>query len=256
MLRLPESPRWLVKADRRDDAREALRGVREDGSDLDAELDEIVELEEEERSAGRDEPRLARAAQAWVRPALVVGCGIAVFTQLSGIEMIIYYAPTILTDNGFSESAALRVSLALGVTYLVMMIVGLAIVDQVGRRRLTLIMVPGAALALAVLGALFVTGHDGRGDIPLDRRLPDRLHVLQRRRPAADGLADGLGDLPAGGAQRRHERAVDDAVDHEHADHADRADHDRGDRRRARPCGSTRASTSRPGSSSCSGCPS
>ena len=43
------------------------------------------------------------------------------------------------------------VSVALGVTYLVMMIVGLAIVDRVGRRRLTLVMVPGAALALFVL---------------------------------------------------------------------------------------------------------
>jgi sugar porter (SP) family MFS transporter len=166
MLRLPESPRWLVKANRRDDAREALRGVREDGSDLDAELDEIVALEKEERSAGRDNRGWRGLRQAWVRPALIVGCGIAVFTQLSGIEMIIYYAPTILTNNGFSESAALKVSLALGVTYLVMMIVGLAIVDKVGRRRLTLIMVPGAALALAVLGTLFVTGHSGRADIP------------------------------------------------------------------------------------------
>jgi MFS family permease len=102
-----------------------------------------------------------------VRPALIVGCGIAIFTQLSGIEMIIYYAPTILTDNGFSETAALRVSVALGVTYLVMMIIGLTIVDKVGRRRLTLVMVPGAALALAVLGGLFVTGHSGRGSTPL-----------------------------------------------------------------------------------------
>ena len=40
---------------------------------------------------------------AWVRPALILGCGIAIFTQLSGIEMIIYYSPTILTDNGFSD---------------------------------------------------------------------------------------------------------------------------------------------------------
>jgi MFS family permease len=101
-----------------------------------------------------------------VRPALVVGCGIAVFTQLSGIEMIIYYAPTILTDNGFSTSAALWVSVALGVTYLVMMLVGLAVVDRVGRRRLTLVMVPGAALSLAVLGALFATGHSGRDSTP------------------------------------------------------------------------------------------
>ena len=74
MLRLPESPRWLVKADRRDDAREVLRGVRADGSDLDAELDEIVEP----RAGGALGGPGATAAGAgcgrpWVRPALVVG---------------------------------------------------------------------------------------------------------------------------------------------------------------------------------------
>jgi sugar porter (SP) family MFS transporter len=166
MLRLPESPRWLVKVNRRDDAREALRGVRAEDSDLDAELADIVGLEEAERGAGTGNRGWRGLRKPWVRPALIVGCGIAVFTQLSGIEMIIYYAPTILTNNGFSTSAALDVSVALGVTYLIMMIVGLAIVDKVGRRRLTLIMVPGAALALAVLGALFVTGHCGRGSTP------------------------------------------------------------------------------------------
>jgi len=159
MLRLPESPR-------RDEAREVLRGIRARGSDLDTELGEIVGLEEAERDAGRDDRGWRGLRKPWVRPALIVGCGIAIFTQLSGIEMIIYYAPSILTDNGFSETAALRVSVALGVTYLVMMIVGLSIVDKVGRRRLTLIMVPGAAASLAVLGALFVTGHDGPGDVP------------------------------------------------------------------------------------------
>lgn len=57
-------------------------------------------------------------------------------------------------------------SVALGATYLVMMLVGLNIVDRIGRRRLTLVMIPGAALALAVLGTLFVTGHSGRSYVP------------------------------------------------------------------------------------------
>jgi sugar porter (SP) family MFS transporter len=166
MLRLPESPRWLVKRDDRDAARQALGRVRPDEADLDDELRDIVELEKEERKTSEGNRGWSGLRQAWVRPALVVGCGIAVFTQLSGIEMIIYYAPTILTDNGFSTSAALRVSVALGVTYLVMMVVGLTIVDRVGRRRLTLIMVPGAAASLAVLGTLFVTGHSGRNSTP------------------------------------------------------------------------------------------
>ena len=96
-----------------------------------------------------------------------MGCGIAIFTQLSGIEMIIYYAPTILTDNGFTDAQALDGSVALGVTYLVMMLIGLAIIDRVGRRRLTLIMVPGTAVALFALGLVFVLGDGGPGSIPL-----------------------------------------------------------------------------------------
>jgi MFS family permease len=55
---------------------------------------------------------------------------------------------------------------ALGVVYLVMMIVGLWIVDKVGRRRLTLIMVPGAALSLFVLGGFYITGHGTRAYVP------------------------------------------------------------------------------------------
>ncbi|WP_460444802.1 sugar porter family MFS transporter [Angustibacter aerolatus] len=164
-LRMPESPRWLVKARRADDAEGVLRRIR-GTDDVRAELREIEELDEEERDAADKQRGWRGLKQPWVRPALVVGCGIAAFTQLSGIEMIIYYAPTILTDNGFSKSDALLVSVALGVTYLIMMIVGLSIVDKVGRRRLTLIMVPGAALSLGVLGALFVTGHSGRDSVP------------------------------------------------------------------------------------------
>jgi len=159
MLRLPESPRWLVKHGEPDRAHEVLTGIRSEGQDIDAEVEEFVDVEQQEREAstrGWDGLR-----KPWVRPALVVGCGIAIATQLSGIEMIVYYAPTILTDNGFSDTAALRVSVGLGVTYLVMMIVGLSIVDRVGRRRLTLTMVPGAALALFVLGGIFVFGFDG-----------------------------------------------------------------------------------------------
>jgi sugar porter (SP) family MFS transporter len=166
MLRLPESPRWLVGRDRADDAREVLGRIRAEGADLDGELADIEAVREKEEQVADRDRGWSGLRRPWVRPALVVGCGIAAFTQLSGIEMIIYYAPTILTDNGFSTHAALLVSVGLGVTYLVMMLVGLSIVDRVGRRRLTLIMVPGAAAALAVLGLLFVTGHDRRGDVP------------------------------------------------------------------------------------------
>ena len=165
-LKLPESPRWLVKQDRRDDAEAVLGRVRPEGYDIETELGEIVELEERKQETKAENRGWSGLRQPWVRPALLVGCGIAAFTQLSGIEMIIYYAPTILTDNGFATTAALRVSVGLGVTYLVMMVVGLTIVDKVGRRRLTLVMVPGAALSLFVLGTFFVTDNSGRAQVP------------------------------------------------------------------------------------------
>ncbi len=164
MLRLPESPRWLAKTGDEDGARASLERVRQRGVDVGPELEEVrsaVRAEEQQSTRGWKGLR-----EPWVRPALLVGCGVAVFTQLSGIEMIIYYSPTILTRNGFSENAALNVSVGLGLTYLITQLIGLAIIDRVGRRRLTLITLPGAALALIVLGTFFVTGNDGPAQVP------------------------------------------------------------------------------------------
>jgi sugar porter (SP) family MFS transporter len=167
VLKLPESPRWLVAQMAPDDvSREVLRRLRGQHVDIEPELASIVAVRDAESQAEAHESGWRGLRQPWVRPALLVGCGIAMFTQLSGIEMIVYYAPTILTDSGFPASTALDVSVGLGMTYLIMMVVGLMIVDVVGRRRLTLIMVPGAAISLFVLGALFVTGHSGRDDMP------------------------------------------------------------------------------------------
>jgi sugar porter (SP) family MFS transporter len=163
-LLLPESPRWLVERDRYEEARSVLTRIRPAGVNVKPELQSIIEIEQEELGAG-ERSGWSGLFKPWVRPALIVGCGIAAFTQLSGIEMIVYFAPTILTGTGFSTTAALDVSVGLGLSYLVMQIVGMAIVDKVGRRRLTLIMVPGAAISLFVLGTLFITGKTDRGTI-------------------------------------------------------------------------------------------
>jgi sugar porter (SP) family MFS transporter len=164
LLRLPESPRWLVKQGDRKAAQGVLELVRPDGYDVAAELNQAAELARVERMASTR--GWGGLRDGWVRPALVLGCGIAVFTQLSGIEMIIYYSPTILTDDGVYTSVALRVSVGLGAAYLIAQLVGLTVIDRVGRRRLTLIMVPGAAMSLFVLGLLFITSNSGHDVIP------------------------------------------------------------------------------------------
>lgn len=164
LLRLPESPRWLVMHGCLDDARRVLERVRPAGYDSETELREMLHTVQAEKTARTSGwPGLR---QTWVRPAVILGCGYAMFTQLSGIEMIVYYSPTILTDNGIPTSTALQVSVGLGLSYLLAQLVGQSIIDKVGRRRLVLIMIPGAAVSLFVLGLLFVTGNDGRESAP------------------------------------------------------------------------------------------
>jgi len=152
MSKLPGSPRWLVENDRSKDAAQALSMVRETRREVKKEIADIQEVVEQ-----RDQlPTVGWAAmkERWVRPALVAGLGIAAFTQLSGIEMMIYYTPTFLKNAGFGASAALWSALGVAVTYLVMTFIGKLIVDHTGRRNLSLAMIPGAVVSLLVLGAV------------------------------------------------------------------------------------------------------
>ncbi|PYY36394.1 sugar porter family MFS transporter [Curtobacterium sp. MCBD17_030] len=153
MLRLPESPRWFVSQDRVGPARQVLRWLRPTHRAAEDELDEIRRLDDaapDSRSG-----QWAQLRKPWVRPALVAGLIVAAFTQLTGLEMMIYYTPTILTDAGFPHVYSLWANVGVGVVYLLMTFVGSRIVDRVGRRRLTLVMLPGAALSIGAFGVLF-----------------------------------------------------------------------------------------------------
>ncbi|MHC2017793.1 sugar porter family MFS transporter [Methylobacterium sp. CM6247] len=156
---LPESPRWLIGRDQPDAARRELARVRPSQTDLDREVSEIERVVEAERAAPVKGWR--GLAQGWVRPAVLAALGIAAFTQLTGIEMMIYYAPTLLTGVGVDHATALRSTLWLGLVYALMTAVGLVIVDRAGRRNLSLWMLPGAALSLFVLGLTLIFGFAG-----------------------------------------------------------------------------------------------
>ncbi|MFD6415273.1 sugar porter family MFS transporter [Streptomyces sp. NPDC060194] len=160
MLFLPESPRWLVGNGRSGDARAVLTRLRPAGHDVERELAEIADA-----AGGGASGSLRDLRQRWVRPALLVAVGIAAFSQLTGINAIVYYAPTILVDAGFGDSAALLTGIGIGVMLVIAGVTGAVAVDRVGRRRTMLWFLPGSAVAMAVLALAFV----GPVDSPAQR---------------------------------------------------------------------------------------
>jgi sugar porter (SP) family MFS transporter len=146
MLFMPETPRYLVRKGRESEARDVLDELRSD-EEAEQEVGEIREVEERERGGGLRELRAD-----WVRPALIVAIGLAVFQQLVGINTIIYYAPTTLTNVGYGDEAAIYANLVIGVVNVVMTIIAIRIVDRVGRKPMLLGGLVGMVTSLTVLG--------------------------------------------------------------------------------------------------------
>ena len=160
MLPLPESPRWLLAQDRRQDALGVLRRIRHEEHNPEAELAEIEAVHK--MQAGVSYQDLFRPS---VRPALVVGVGIAFINQMVGVNAVIYYAPTILKDAGFSSSAAILATTGVGILNMLVTLCALLLIDRVGRRPLLLVGISGVLLALIVLGAAYLLpgGPSGAG---------------------------------------------------------------------------------------------
>jgi sugar porter (SP) family MFS transporter len=160
MLPLPESPRWLLAQDRRQDALGVLRRIRHEEHNPEAEIAEIEAVHK--MQAGVSYRDLFRPS---VRPALIVGVGIAFINQMVGVNAVIYYAPTILNDAGFSSSAAILATTGVGILNMLVTLCALLLIDRVGRRPLLLVGISGVLLALIVLGAAYVLpgGPSGAG---------------------------------------------------------------------------------------------
>jgi SP family galactose:H+ symporter-like MFS transporter len=157
MLYLPESPRWLLKRGHTDMALKILTRIR-GTSDVKAEFQDIQNTLSQTGERGQWSELLSPA----VRPALMVGIGLAVFQQITGINTVIYYAPTILQSAGISSaSGAILATAGIGVVNVVMTVVSMWLVDRMGRRPLLLTGTTGMIITLGILGFAFLT--PGRG---------------------------------------------------------------------------------------------
>ena len=87
---------------------------------------------------------------------MIVGIGLAVAQQITGINTVIYYAPTIFKFAGFSSSSvAILASVGVGIVNVIFTVVAMQLLDRVGRRPLLLVSLAGMALSLIVLGLAF-----------------------------------------------------------------------------------------------------
>ncbi|MDX7951499.1 sugar porter family MFS transporter [Lichenihabitans sp. Uapishka_5] len=165
MLALPESPRWLAGHGHIADARvalKALRGSYERADEIDAEL---AQMQTDLAREGRVERKGAQVSvfSPSVRMPLIVGVGLAAFQQVTGINTVIYFAPTIFQAAGLSSaSASILATAGVGAVNVLMTLVAIRLIDVVGRRVLLLVGMAGMAASLfALAGAFMIASGSG-----------------------------------------------------------------------------------------------
>lgn len=148
MFFLPYSPRWLVAQGRRDEAKAVLERIGE--TDVDNDVKNIEEGISEESG------NWSELFSPWLRPVLIVGIVLAFIQQATGINTVIYYAPTIFEFAGFeSHKISILATAGVGVVNVLMTIVAILFIDRVGRKPLLYIGLTGMILSLGALGLGF-----------------------------------------------------------------------------------------------------
>ncbi|KAH3816091.1 proton myo-inositol cotransporter-like [Dreissena polymorpha] len=155
---LPESPRWLVANGMSEKARTVLVNIR-GTSDIEDEMKEVElvvaeDKREKELSGSNVFMKIMRTPS--VRKALIVGCGLQLFQQLSGINTVMYYSATIIKMSGIrNQTDAIWLAAGTAGVNFVFTIVALFLVERLGRRKLIISSLFGVWVSLVVLAIGF-----------------------------------------------------------------------------------------------------
>ncbi|RKQ38816.1 sugar porter family MFS transporter [Enterobacter sp. R1(2018)] len=150
LIKVPESPRWLVRKGRHDAGLQVLRKINPDENTAREQLETIKTALQSENPS-----RLSELLKPRLRKALIVGFGVALFQQITGINAIFYYAPEIFKTAGVDVSGAMSFTVLIGMMLVVSTLVSMWIIDKVGRRTLLIFGSVGMAATLGAIGLLF-----------------------------------------------------------------------------------------------------
>ncbi|ALM08855.1 MFS transporter [Sediminicola sp. YIK13] len=151
VLQVPNSPRWLV-LNRKDEA-----GALKMLTYISDKAQALIKLEEIKNSIGVKTAKAGLFEGKYKKP-LVLAFLIAFFNQLSGINFVLYYAPEILERAGLGGKESLFNSISIGIINLIFTLIGIQLIDRLGRKQLMKIGSLGYIISLSMVGWCFYTG--------------------------------------------------------------------------------------------------
>ncbi|MCA0151979.1 sugar porter family MFS transporter [Winogradskyella vincentii] len=150
---VPKSPRWLISKQRENEAKKVLELIDSD-ADADAFI-QSIKTEAKNQSSGEN------IFMKKYRFPLMLAFLVAMFNQFSGINAFLYYAPRIFEEAGLGESTALLSSIGIGVTNLVFTLLGVFLIDRLGRKVLMYIGSIGYIISLSLVSIAFFLNWEG-----------------------------------------------------------------------------------------------
>lgn len=152
VLTIPRSPRWLISKSRLDEAKKVLKIIN---PDEDPEL--LIAQIQDNNAETPDENIFMKK----YRFPLILAFLVAFFNQMSGINAFLYYAPRIFGEAGLGEKTALLSSIGIGVTNMIFTLLGVSLIDKVGRRTLMYIGSIGYIISLGLVTLAFFLNWSG-----------------------------------------------------------------------------------------------
>lgn len=148
---VPESPRWLSKKGRDTEALDVLSRINT--------KEVAIKVHSEIRDAlGHEKGTLGELFAPGLRVAMIIGIFLALFSQITGINAIMYYAPEILKGAGFGVDSALMQTVIIGVINTIFTFIAIKYIDKLGRRTLLIWGVSGMIVCLLGIGIIFQMG--------------------------------------------------------------------------------------------------